>query len=1300
MAEQEVKNRSAEGLPETGTENQPDVDKRSGKPAGKRRLSSVPVKVGRIWLLSLAHLSAGLMTLCLALVAAVAMVLGSEGGRLWLVTKVVPAVLEGTEYQLQTENPASPGLGHWTFEHVVFSIDQVSVFEARDLELVFRWRKLFDNTIDVVRLSSSSIGVTVPEGDEEESQPQEAEPIKDLSVAGLPAIRIQALEIDELKVNAAAQEIPGLSIQGQLMAFWGENWLDSSIKVHTLTELPADISLNGQLSSATNGSVKLSLSEPAGGWIGQQMKLPIREPLDIQLEMNASRRENHWVDVDLKTLRIPWQSHLLESDGQFSLDTESREVNLTRLVLTLDGAPQQVSGTLTEEQADLNLKLDNLPLSLVEPWVNDLKGGQLSGTVALKGAWTELQGEGSLSGQTQYAGYPLNVAVNGMGSAQRIHVDSADASLGALKVQARGDVDLVKGTLDLKVQRFDGDLSYLSLLDVTLTDDLKLELNVTDGQVKGPWEAPRYSGTLLASGSFRDRPLSVQTGFAGTIENVRLNRAQVNSLESQVMADGLIDWANSRLDLQAQAKKVPVSLLQWLDIELPSGLEALASGDGRVSGSFDAVGFTGTAGVAGNWRGAEFTVNSGLEASAASVRFSQLDTRLDLRKRPGLENTSVARVTGQGVLDVEKLAVEANTSIRDLPFAVLQLADVEYPDDLKGVVNADLDINGALPFPVVQGTLNSEGMLGGEPFTINVGGKGEQNRLDFNNTRVEWRDSVLEIAGYIAPENYDLSLNLKQFDTTYLQGFGVDLLPATVDFQAQMKGTPEQPEITGRLNAIALYTLGPKSKNNEPSRFNWIMDFDLHDERLEVRNNLFENSKKHGNLDLSLGWRPYYKRLRDNPEELLSPETPLDISIQGDVDMAWLNELVDEDIQTIRGRANLDLVASGSLEEPLLNGTVKVMDGYYENQLTQSVMDDIGMELAFRGNQFEIAKGTASDTLGGHLTATGYTRWNDGNHGKVDLKVIADGMSLLRREDMEGAVSGELAATGDLRNILLSGDIEVSPFQLLLDLIPNSDIPELDVTVRQKDVEAPTMQSEIPLPKISLDITLRVAQQGFIRGRGLDAELEGEVRISGPMEASNYKGEFSVVRGTFELFGKRFNLTNGNVIFANESIALLVEGHHVASDLEYIATLSGTLDDLDISLRTIPDLPEDEALSRLLFGKSIQNITPLQAARLASAVQTLRGEGGFDPIAATRDVLGVDTLTIDSQETENGNGVAVGIGKYVTEKVYVELERTPEPSQPWKGSIEIELTPKLNLETTTGGKSGFSGVELLWKHDY
>lgn len=104
--------------------------------------------------------------------------------------------------------------------------------------------------------------------------------------------------------------------------------------------------------------------------------------------------------------------------------------------------------------------------------------------------------------------------------------------------------------------------------------------------------------------------------------------------------------------------------------------------------------------------------------------------------------------------------------------------------------------------------------------------------------------------------------------------------------------------------------------------------------------------------------------------------------------------------------------------------------------------------------------------------------------------------------------------------------------------------------------------------------------------------------------------------------------------------------------------------------------------------------------RLAQAVRELTGKSsGFDPIASTRDALQLDNLTVDSANTESGSGVSVGVGKYINERVYVELERAADAAQPWQGSIEVELTPKLVLEGSMDDVGGAS-VDLKWKYDY
>lgn len=164
-----------------------------------------------------------------------------------------------------------------------------------------------------------------------------------------------------------------------------------------------------------------------------------------------------------------------------------------------------------------------------------------------------------------------------------------------------------------------------------------------------------------------------------------------------------------------------------------------------------------------------------------------------------------------------------------------------------------------------------------------------------------------------------------------------------------------------------------------------------------------------------------------------------------------------------------------------------------------------------------------------------------------------------------------------------------------------------------------------------------------------------------------------------------------------------IEAEHEGKEETFKVRVTGTLDDFKLELTSDPVLPQDEVLSRLLFGKSVKSISPMQAVRLITAIQTLQGGNSLlpDPISYARDLVGVDDLNVESTETKEGDkGVSVGVGKYLSEGVYFELKRTPDPNKPWQGTLDIELTPSLHLETTTSGSAGEEGVELIWKRDY
>ena len=129
-------------------------------------------------------------------------------------------------------------------------------------------------------------------------------------------------------------------------------------------------------------------------------------------------------------------------------------------------------------------------------------------------------------------------------------------------------------------------------------------------------------------------------------------------------------------------------------------------------------------------------------------------------------------------------------------------------------------------------------------------------------------------------------------------------------------------------------------------------------------------------------------------------------------------------------------------------------------------------------------------------------------------------------------------------------------------------------------------------------------------------------------------------------------------------------------------------------MRAVPDLPQDEVLSRFLFGVSVTDLSPLQAAQMAGALATLTGRGGVGLMANLRSGLGLDDL--DLSETDAGN-TEVRAGKYLTDKIYTEVVADS------LGGTEINLNIDLTKTVTIKGGAGSAGgssLGIYFERDY
>ena len=227
-----------------------------------------------------------------------------------------------------------------------------------------------------------------------------------------------------------------------------------------------------------------------------------------------------------------------------------------------------------------------------------------------------------------------------------------------------------------------------------------------------------------------------------------------------------------------------------------------------------------------------------------------------------------------------------------------------------------------------------------------------------------------------------------------------------------------------------------------------------------------------------------------------------------------------------------------------------------------------------------------------------------------------------------------------------------------------------------------------------LDLTVTAPGRIFVRGRGLDAEMSGQMRLGGTTAATVPTGRFTLIRGRLDLLGKRLKLESGLVQLQGSFVPYLnFSATADAFGNTTTVVLQGPVTAPDIHASSTSGLPEDEVLSQLLFGQGFDRLSAFQLAQLANALATLSGRGS-DFAARIRKSLVLDSLDITA---DNSGNAAIKAGKYLSDTLYGEGTVTSDGKT--KVELDLDLNPDLTLRGTAG-TDGQTGVGVFYNHDY
>ncbi|HST36810.1 MAG TPA: translocation/assembly module TamB domain-containing protein, partial [Allosphingosinicella sp.] len=384
-------------------------------------------------------------------------------------------------------------------------------------------------------------------------------------------------------------------------------------------------------------------------------------------------------------------------------------------------------------------------------------------------------------------------------------------------------------------------------------------------------------------------------------------------------------------------------------------------------------------------------------------------------------------------------------------------------------------------------------------------------------------------------------------------------------------------------------------------------------------------------------------------------------------------------------------------------GLVRANNLTYLNETYGTRVTNLAVDGRFSGSEIQIASlsGRAGD---GTIQGSGTIGLASAAGFPIHLRLQFQNARLARSDDIGATATGNLTIVNNASGALISGELQLGEVRYQLVRQASSEVPQL-AGVRRKGEPLPTPGREAEqagVPSIwRLDIRLDADNRVFVSGMGLESEWQARLRVQGTTATPEIAGNVELIRGTLGLAGRRFRLDSGRVTFTgdrppNPQIDLVATSD--IDNVEVGINVTGRSNNPQIAFTSSPGLPQDEIVSRILFGSSVTQISAIQAVQLAASLNSLRGSGGgLNPLGRLRSATGIDRLRLLEADSATGRGTAVAAGMYLSDDIYVEIITDAKGFTATQ--LEISLSRTLSLLSQFGSNSG-TNVNIRYNRDY
>jgi autotransporter translocation and assembly factor TamB len=945
----------------------------------------------------------------------VAVTLGTEGGRITLVKQSLQILNVAQETSIELKGIRSPSLGSWRIEQLLVNDETGAArLRIRGLKIDWNWYYALQNRwwFNEIQLNALTVFRST-----EEASGSPAETLAELYRywPQVPAIRVDAVAVDQLRIEHADLPAFQSGLSGQLELNWG------ALPARFLLALTDELNDNyfaAELSADAIDYFQLSgrLSAKADSAWSKWLQWNLAEPVDARWDVGIDYSEPGFFNLAINEWIMPWKTHQITANGALRYDIDQAQMQFLPLNVVLDEKPAELDGWLGRDESDLHISVNEWDISPFAEFLgqNDVHG-QATVDATVLGGWRRPLVEAQLNAHGQWAKQPFQLEVISTRSGKKVTLRKAELLLVNNRIEASGLVDWLTDELQLT---YHAELSTDPVLRAILPPAL------SDVQASGT-----LSGTI--TGAIDDPVITADAGFEGFWQKDAM-KGQVQAqwqdgalaltdlfLYSDLLqAKGDFDWQvdsnewNAHLDIAEWR----TDSLSRIGIELP--VDVSGSGYGHLDISAVAAQFriSGLMNIQGQWQ--QWPINAELnldELTPQYVRFG--DSRIQLAEGEAIAN---------GGVNWSQQTLDLHLDHQQLLFDVLPPWFSQWPSllqSLQGSLTGHTDITGPWTKPAIATVSRFTGQWFDEPLELDLAVEPSTNLLwQISQLDARWLGGRWQYQGQFRP--YELLLDghaeVDQLNNRYLPLLSNAFLGnekqlpdnMDLDFAAEM-------EIQGHITEPVL--VGSLSSRGQVDSQPFVLDADVN--YLDTHHMVIRQAK---GLWASGDWALSGSYDWHEGEVIMSIDTNtpdakhlvpwLQLFLGSNPNFRWL--------ESWQGSLNGHLALDNRFDRWTVQGNLDseglLMQQPYE--LTWLGEGELQNQL---NHQFEGYWGDAevsSSLISGNQLLTGNIEVNDLNFDQIGLFVDAV------PADMTGSLNADIAVAGEIAQPIVNARIEADGY--------------------------------------------------------------------------------------------------------------------------------------------------------------------------------------------------------------------------------------------------------------------------------